>query len=95
MAEAEMKASRRYVIENHRPVRKINYEKGATKSGLLPRHPEKISAERFEKLESFVKATSYYDIPAIEKACAGVDNGAPYPQLDGQLILLRAAERAG
>ncbi|KAK7214460.1 hypothetical protein V2G26_002463 [Clonostachys chloroleuca] len=69
---------------------------------VVARHPEKISAERFEKLESFVKATSYYDIPAIEKACAGVDaavicayNEAPHLQLDGQLILLRASERAG
>ncbi|VUC32496.1 unnamed protein product [Clonostachys rosea] len=68
---------------------------------VVARHPEKISPERFKKLESFVKATSYYDVPALEKACAGVDavicayNGAPYLQLDGQLILLRAAERAG
>ncbi|RSM16702.1 hypothetical protein CDV31_004474 [Fusarium ambrosium] len=53
------------------------------------------------KLESFVTSTSYYDIPAIEKAVQGVDaiicayQSTDVLVLDGHLILLRAAERAG
>lgn len=53
------------------------------------------------RLESFVEMKSYYDIPAIDLACCGVDaivvaySGKPELQLEGQLILLRAAERAG
>ncbi|WAO87501.1 NmrA domain-containing protein [Fusarium falciforme] len=53
------------------------------------------------KLESFVTSTSYYDIPAIEKAVQGVDAiicaymSTDVLVLDGHLILLRAAERAG
>lgn len=64
------------------------------------RTPDKLAAELTSKLESFVRSESYYDIPAIEKALVGVDaviNAyAPTPilDLDGQLILLRAAERA-
>ncbi|KAH6951243.1 hypothetical protein BKA56DRAFT_638553 [Ilyonectria sp. MPI-CAGE-AT-0026] len=52
-------------------------------------------------LESFVTSTSYYDVPAIEKAVNGVDAiicayaSTPVLDLDAHLILLRAAERAG
>lgn len=44
---------------------------------------------------------TYYDIPALDAACAGVDaiicaySGLPELHLDGQSLLLRAAERAG
>src|SRR6187402_3618242 len=66
----------------------------------LGRSPDNLSPELSGRLESFVKSNSYYDIPALEKAVAGVDaviNAyAPLPvlDLDGHLILLRAAERA-
>lgn len=67
----------------------------------LARDPSKIPAEKLKKLESFVSSKSYYDIDALDRACAGVDAiictyaGIPQLQLDAQLILLRAAERAG
>jgi hypothetical protein len=53
------------------------------------------------KLESFVKFKNYYDIEALERGCHGVDavvcayTGVPELHLEGQLLLLRAAERAG
>jgi len=66
----------------------------------LGRSPDNLSTELSGQLESFVKSHSYYDIPALEKAVNGVDaiiNAyAPTPllDLDGHLLLLRAAERA-
>ncbi|KAJ4305438.1 hypothetical protein N0V90_000969 [Kalmusia sp. IMI 367209] len=65
----------------------------------LGRSPSKLDPSI--KLESFVQSKNYYDIPAIEAAVKGVDAiivaymGTPELQMDGQLILLRAAERAG
>ncbi|KAI1426645.1 NAD(P)-binding protein [Xylaria sp. FL1777] len=67
----------------------------------LARNPEKLSAATIAQLEKFVKSSTYYDVPAIEAACAGVDavicayNGTPELQVEGQLFLLRAAERSG
>ncbi|TVY55590.1 putative pinoresinol-lariciresinol reductase 3 [Lachnellula cervina] len=67
----------------------------------LGRNPDSLSTELSSQLESFIKSTSYYDVPALEKAVSGVDaviNAyAPTPvlDLDGHLLLLRAAERAG
>ena len=52
-------------------------------------------------LESFVESKAYYDVPALEQAVRDVDavicayGGLPELALDGQLLLLRAAERAG
>ncbi|KAI0429548.1 NAD(P)-binding protein [Xylaria sp. FL1042] len=67
----------------------------------LARSPKKLSAATTARLEKFVKSNSYYDVPAIEAACAGVDaiicayNGSPELLVEGQLFLLRAAERSG
>ncbi|KAI0101505.1 NAD(P)-binding protein [Nemania sp. FL0031] len=67
----------------------------------LARSPEKLSAATTAQLESFVKSSTYYDVPALDAACAGVDavicayNGTPELQVEGQLFLFRAADRAG
>ena len=67
----------------------------------LGRSPNKLDQTLAAQLESFVTSTTYYDIPALEKAVRNVDavvcaySGIPEMALDGQLLLLRAAERAG
>lgn len=67
----------------------------------LGRSPSKLPPALGPLLESFVESTSYYDVPALDTACTGVDAvicaylGTPELLLDGQLLLLRAAERAG
>jgi uncharacterized protein YbjT (DUF2867 family) len=67
----------------------------------LGRSPSKLDPTVLSGLESFVKSENYYDIAALEKAVQGVDavicayGGLPELALDGQLLLLRAAERAG
>lgn len=67
----------------------------------LARDRSKLEASQFAKLESFIQSESYYDIAALSRACAGVDAvicayyGIPELQLEGNLLLLRAAERAG
>lgn len=72
--------------------------KGLTVRGL-GRSPAKLDPTI--KLESFIQAANYYDIPALDAAVAGVDAiivaymGTPELQVDGHLLLLRAAERAG
>ncbi|OTA67157.1 NAD(P)-binding protein [Hypoxylon sp. EC38] len=66
----------------------------------LGRNPEKLG-EKLDTLERFETLSGYDDIPALNRACAGVDaiicayGMDPRLQLDGQLLLLRAAERAG
>ncbi|RYC82078.1 hypothetical protein BFJ63_vAg15022 [Fusarium oxysporum f. sp. narcissi] len=56
---------------------------------------------RGHQLECFVQSEPYYDVPAIESACKGVDAvicayaGMPESSLDGQLLLFRAVERVG
>jgi nucleoside-diphosphate-sugar epimerase len=78
---------------------KVALSRGLSVRGL-GRSPDKLSAELSGRLESFVKNDSYYDIQALDKAVNGVDaiiNAyAPIPllDLDGHLLLLRAAERA-
>lgn len=67
----------------------------------LGRSPDKLSPDDRSSLESFVKSSTYYDIPAVESAVKGVDAvicayaNVPGLALEGQLIVLRAAERAG
>jgi nucleoside-diphosphate-sugar epimerase len=74
--------------------------KGLSVRGL-GRNPDNLSPEIAGRLESFVKSASYYDVPALEAAVAGVDAVicayAPHPLLDidSHLLLLRATERAG
>ncbi|KAF1968810.1 NAD(P)-binding protein [Bimuria novae-zelandiae CBS 107.79] len=72
--------------------------KGLTVRGLS-RSPEKLDPSI--KLESFIQSKNHYDIPALDAAVKGVDAiivaymGLPELQIDGQILLLRAAERAG
>jgi len=67
----------------------------------LSRSPDKLDSVIMDRLESFTHSATYYDISALDRACAGVDAvicayaGLPELHLDGQLLLLRAAERAG
>lgn len=67
----------------------------------MGRDPSKVSASIRENLEGFVVSSGIYDLPALDKAVSGVDaivcamGGAPEMILEGQLLLLRAAERAG
>ncbi|KAF5249661.1 hypothetical protein FANTH_4969 [Fusarium anthophilum] len=67
----------------------------------LGRSVAKLSPARQSMLHDFVESKNYYDIPALERACSNVDAviSAYAPttelQLDGNLLLLRAAERAG
>jgi hypothetical protein len=76
--------------------------RGHTVRGL-GRSITSIPSALLPKLESFVPITSYSeDIPALDKACSGVDAvicaysyTSPLSPLDSQLLLLRAAERAG
>ncbi|KAK3203406.1 hypothetical protein GRF29_112g1233190 [Pseudopithomyces chartarum] len=72
--------------------------KGLSVRGL-GRSPEKLDPSI--QLESFVQSSSYYDVPALDAAVNGVDAiivaylGTPELAVDGHLLLLRAAERAG
>lgn len=67
----------------------------------LGRDRAKLERSFLEKLESFVTSSNYYDVPALDKAVKGVDavicaySPSPILDLDGHLLLLRAAERAG
>lgn len=67
----------------------------------MGRDPAKVPVSIREKLEGFVTTTGIYDIPALDKAVSGVDaivcayGFSPEVVLEGQLLLLRAAERAG
>ncbi|KAI0198095.1 NAD(P)-binding protein [Astrocystis sublimbata] len=67
----------------------------------LGRSPDKLPPSRKAQLESFVTLGAHHDVPALEAACAGVDavicayHGAVELQIEGQLLLLRATERAG
>jgi nucleoside-diphosphate-sugar epimerase len=68
----------------------------------LGRNPEKLDPDIRAQLESFVTSKSYDDIPALDKAvsspveaviCAYTADAVL--TLEGNLLLLRAAERAG
>ena len=67
----------------------------------LARNPERLSQAITAGLESFVKWKDVYDIEALDKAVKGVDaiisaaHPTPTAIVDGQILLLRAAERAG
>ncbi|KAF1998481.1 NAD(P)-binding protein [Amniculicola lignicola CBS 123094] len=67
----------------------------------LGRNPDKLDKSIRSGLESFITSKTYYDIPALDAACANVDaiicaySGTPEMHLDAQLLLLRAAERSG
>jgi len=67
----------------------------------LGRTPSKLPEDLKSKFESFVESKNWDDVPALDKACTGVEavicsyTPYPVPSLDGQLLLLRAAERAG
>lgn len=67
----------------------------------LGRSPQKLTKDIAESLESFATIKDAYDIPALDEAVKGVDaivsapSGAFETALDGQILLLRAAERAG
>ncbi|EIT81921.1 NAD dependent epimerase/dehydratase, putative [Aspergillus oryzae 3.042] len=67
----------------------------------LGRNPSKLPSELRQKLENFVEVSSSVDVTGLEKACHGVDavvcayQGHPELVVEGQLLLLRAAERMG
>ncbi|KAI8673036.1 NmrA domain-containing protein [Fusarium sp. Ph1] len=67
----------------------------------LGRDASKLQPSISKDLESFVTSTSCYDLGALDQAVQGVDGiiccYAPNPvlNLDGALLLLRAAEKAG
>jgi putative NADH-flavin reductase len=74
-------------------------EKGHQVRGLA-RNPDKMDKGLLSKLESFVKLQDIYDLAALQRAVDGVDAiVCAYPPhqevvVEGQLLLLRAAERA-
>ena len=78
----------RYALDNGHQVRGLG------------RSPSKLASDISSRLESFIESKTYYDIPALDCACQGVDavicaySGLPELHLDGQLLLFRAAERA-
>lgn len=67
----------------------------------LGRTPDKLPKELRDQLESFVKIDHLNDTTNLDLGCKGVDavictyGADPVLMLDGQLALLRAAERAG
>ena len=67
----------------------------------MGRDPNKVPASIREKLEGFITSSGFYDLPALDKAVSGVDaivcawGFEPEAIVEGQLWLLRAAERAG
>ncbi|PQE05153.1 hypothetical protein CJF31_00011029 [Rutstroemia sp. NJR-2017a BVV2] len=67
----------------------------------IGRDPAKLPIPLRTQLESFVTSSGIYDIPALDKAVATVDavicayGYTPEVVVEGQLLLLRAAERAG
>lgn len=79
---------------------KIALSRGLSVRGL-GRNPDTLDPSLSSQLESFVKSSSYYDIPALEQAVTGVDaiinaySPTPILDLDGHLLLIRAAERTG
>jgi uncharacterized protein YbjT (DUF2867 family) len=67
----------------------------------LARSARKLPKEVHDQLEGFEPMVGLHDIAAMDKAVAGVDAiicalaGLPEMFLETQLLLLRAAERAG
>ncbi|KAI2622775.1 hypothetical protein GGS26DRAFT_594064 [Hypomontagnella submonticulosa] len=67
---------------------------------ILGRNPlSKLSPEILSRFEGVTQSTGYDEIASLDRGCAGVDaiinaySGRPEPTLEGQLLLLRAAER--
>lgn len=66
----------------------------------LGRDASKLVPHTYALLDDFVTCEVYYDSASLDRACAGVDGIIcaygmdPRLQLEGQLLLLRAAERA-
>lgn len=65
------------------------------------RNYDKLDESSRQKLRDFVTLSTYWDVDALDRACSTVDavicayNGSPEMLVDAQLLLLRAAERAG
>jgi nucleoside-diphosphate-sugar epimerase len=65
------------------------------------RNYDKLDESLRKKLHDFVPLTTYWDVEALDRACSRADavicayNGAPEMLMDAQLLLLRAADRAG
>lgn len=82
------------------PCAKAALARGHSVRGL-GRNREKVPEDILQQLENFVQYTGIYDIPALDRAVKGVDaiicayTYAPEVVIEGQLLLLRAAERAG
>lgn len=79
---------------------KVANSRGLSVRGL-GRDPSKLDTPKIGALESFVQSESYYDIAALDKAVAGVDavicaySPNAFLDLEGHILLFRAAERAG
>ncbi|EMR70730.1 putative -like protein [Eutypa lata UCREL1] len=67
----------------------------------LGRNPDKLALDLSARLEGFAKMKDIYDIAALDRAVQGADavicayNPSPELIVEGQILLLRAAERAG
>lgn len=67
----------------------------------LGRNPSKLDDTLRGSLDGFATIQTYHDIDVLDAACQIVDgvicayNAVPELQLEGQLLLFRAAERAG
>ena len=83
----------------------VNLVRSALKQGHqvrgLGRSPSKLPEDLRNRLESFVEISGFDDVANLDTGCNGVDavicayGPDPVLLLDGQLALLRAAERAG
>jgi NADP-dependent 3-hydroxy acid dehydrogenase YdfG len=82
------------------PVAKAALERGYQVRGLA-RNPDRLPKGLLERLESFETLTGPHDIAALERAVAGVDavvstiSATPELIMETQVLLLKAAERAG
>ena len=67
----------------------------------LARNPSKLPGDIAGRLEGFVTMKDIYDVAALDQSVQGVDaiiSAVHYtsaPLVDGQILMLRAAERAG
>jgi nucleoside-diphosphate-sugar epimerase len=67
----------------------------------LGRCPQKLDLSIHNQIESFITSLIYYDIAALNESVKSFDaivcasSGIPELALEGQLLHLRAAERAG
>ena len=67
----------------------------------LSRDASRLPKDVLDELEGFESMSSYYDVSALDRAVAGVDAiintmaANPESIMEGQLLLIRAAERAG